>query len=95
MDPTRQRSQRPIAIEVSDEYARPWLDPNFHPEIPALLRPANGNKDCLKRAFGGKHGSVFPILFADGHVRFFSTNIEPRPLFEVFAGFRDVADLEQ
>jgi prepilin-type N-terminal cleavage/methylation domain-containing protein/prepilin-type processing-associated H-X9-DG protein len=93
MDPTRQRSQRPIAIEVSDEYARPWLDPNFDPRLPGVLNP--DNKDGLTQAVGGKHGSVFPILFADGHVRFFSTNIEPRPLFEVFAGFRDVADLEQ
>jgi len=95
IDPTKQRHQRPIALEVSDEYARPWLDPNPDQRLAGLLNPANGNKDCLKVAFGGNHGNVFPILFGDGHVGFFSTSIDSRPLFEMFAGARDVGDLEQ
>jgi len=95
MDPTRQRHLRPIAIEVSDEYARPWLDPNPDQRLPALLSPTNGNPNKLKEAFGGNHGTIFPILFADGHVRYFGTNIEARPLFEVFAGFKEVSEIEQ
>jgi prepilin-type processing-associated H-X9-DG protein len=95
MDPTRQRHNRPITIEVSDEYARPWLDPNPHQLLPSLLNPANGEADRLKRAFGGNHVNVFPILFADGHVGWFSTSVDSRPLFEMFAGARDVSELEQ
>jgi len=95
MDPTQQRSQRPIGIEVSDEYARPWLDPNPDQRLPGLLNPNNGINDRLKQAFGGNHGSVFPILFADGHVGFYSTSVDSRPLFEVFAGMRDAKELEQ
>lgn len=95
IDPTRQRHNRPIGIEVSDEYARPWLDPNFDQRLPLLLNPAGGEPDRLKRAFGGNHVNVFPILFADGHVGWFSTSVDSRPLFEMFAGARDVSELEQ
>jgi len=95
LDPTRERSLRPTCIELSDEYARPWLDPNPDNRLQSLLSPASHNPDALKRAFGGNHDPVFPILFIDGHVRFFSTSVETRPLFEVFAGFRDVSELEQ
>jgi prepilin-type N-terminal cleavage/methylation domain-containing protein/prepilin-type processing-associated H-X9-DG protein len=94
-DPSRLRAQRPVVTEVSDEYACAWLDPNFDPRLSTLLDPNNGARDRLRQAFGGNHGSVFPILFADGHVRFISTSVEVRPLYEVFLGYRDVGDLEQ
>jgi prepilin-type N-terminal cleavage/methylation domain-containing protein/prepilin-type processing-associated H-X9-DG protein len=94
-DPSWLQSQRPVATEVSDEYARPWLDPKFDLRLTTLLDPNNGINDRLKQAFGGNHGSVFPILFADGHVRWISTSVDARPLYEVFLGYRNVAELEQ
>lgn len=65
----------PLTVEVNDDYSDPWTAPKslkLFPHPPAMGKPwfEPDHPFYSSKGFLGNHGSVFPVLYAGGHVIF-------------------------